>query len=97
MLRIIVVSTNKYARANGSGQGRLWTDLTRDELKRWLGIVICIGVFPAPVLREYSTDESVRPDKKLRSTKAQLCIDQINISLSLTTTAKEERTISSRS
>lgn len=40
VLSIIVVNTNKNVRANGAGQGKRWTDLTLDDMKRWLGIVI---------------------------------------------------------
>lgn len=42
-------NTNSYATSIGAGKsGRPWSELSLNELKRWIGVTIYMGVFKAP-------------------------------------------------
>ncbi|CAG8626254.1 1940_t:CDS:2 [Acaulospora morrowiae] len=58
ILNTIVTNTNKYAQLKNAGTiGRDWTNLTLNELKTWLGIVIYMGVIKLSRVVDYwSTD-----------------------------------------
>jgi hypothetical protein len=47
-IEIIVKNTNKYAYMKGAGEGRKWKELTIEEFRIWLAILIYAGVFKLP-------------------------------------------------
>jgi hypothetical protein len=59
MVDIIVPETNRYARqraASLSGRDTAWTDVTRDDILLFIGLLIGMGIHRLPSVRHYWTD-----------------------------------------
>jgi hypothetical protein len=58
ILATIVINTNEYAQSKNAGiGGREWTELTLDELKIWMGILLYMGVIKLPRVTDYWTTD----------------------------------------
>jgi len=63
-LQTIVQSTNLYAYRKKTDQTN-WNDLTLNELKIWLALVIYMGVFKLPAVRDYWVIDSYFPSHEV--------------------------------
>ena len=52
-IKIIVKNTNTYAYIKDAGEGRKWKDLTIEEFRIWLAILIYAGIFKLPSIKDY--------------------------------------------
>jgi hypothetical protein len=60
LLRTIKDNTNAYERTNSTeSTGRVWKELTLDELRIWLGIVIYMGVHSCPAVADYWVNDNL--------------------------------------
>jgi Transposase IS4 len=67
IIQIIVAHTNKYAKCHGAGSGRPSVDVTSDELKQRIGILVYIGLFPSPSVLDYWCTGKEKPIHRMSS------------------------------
>jgi hypothetical protein len=62
LLKTIKDNTNAYEETKRTEfSGRAWKELTLDELRIWLGIVIYLGVHSSPAVADYWVDAPPTP------------------------------------
>ena len=85
-MNIIVKNTNIYAYANGvkhgksnlAGEGRNWTELTVQELKIWLALVIYMGIFKFPSVEDYWQKDIYYPSHEITNLMSLFRFQQIS-------------------
>ncbi|GES81475.1 piggyBac transposable element-derived protein 4-like [Rhizophagus clarus] len=78
-IKIIVKNTNIYAYAKKAGEGRKWKDLTIEEFRIWLSIIIYAGIFKLPSICDYWNKDSIFPEHKITNFMTSLRFEQIII------------------
>jgi len=83
-LQTIVTNTNIYAAVhntkhgtNQAGEGRNWTNLTLNEFKIWLALVIYMGVFKFPAITDYWKKDSNYPSHDITKTMSLFRFQQV--------------------
>lgn len=64
-MEIIVKNTNTYAYIKNTREGRKWKDLTIEEFRIWLAILIYSGVFKLPSIEDFWNKDSRFPEHKI--------------------------------
>ncbi|CAH1763517.1 9252_t:CDS:2 [Entrophospora sp. SA101] len=65
-LQTIVKNTNLYAyKKNTESDQKDWNDLTLNELKIWLALVIYMGIFKLPAIKDYWVIDSYYPSHEV--------------------------------
>jgi hypothetical protein len=76
-IKIIVKNTNTYAYVKKAGKGRKWKDLTIEEFRIWLSIIIYAGIFKLPSIRDYWNKDSIFSEHKITNFMALLHFEQV--------------------
>lgn len=76
-IKIIVKNTNIYAYAKEAGEGHKWKDLTIEEFRIWLSIIIYAGIFKLPSIRDYWNKDSIFPEHKITNFMTLLRFEQV--------------------
>jgi len=82
---ILVKHTNTYTdikNANSGDKawklpGRIWKNVSKSELKRWIGILIYMGVFGSCATRDYWCKSTLYPTHPISEYMSQTCFEQI--------------------
>jgi hypothetical protein len=85
-MKTIVDNTNIYAYAHGiklgksnlAGEGRNWTELTIQELKTWLALVIYMGIFKFPAVEDYWKTDMYYPSHEVTKLMSLFRFQQIS-------------------
>jgi len=84
-VELIVQHTNLYAyyqntkRNNSSDNNRRkWTELTVNELKIWLALVIYMGIFKLPSIEDYWKSDDIYPTHEITNLMSLLRFQQIS-------------------
>jgi hypothetical protein len=72
ILNIIVENTNEYAKSKFAEKKRSWDDLTLSELKIFLAIIIYMGLFKMPSMKDYWNNKQQFPIHNI--TRYMTCI-----------------------
>ena len=76
-MEIIVKNTNIYAYIKNTGEGRKWKDLTIEEFRIWLAILIYSGVFKLPSIEDFWNKDSRFPEHKITTFMSLLRFEQV--------------------
>jgi hypothetical protein len=88
-VELIVQHTNLYAyyqntkRNNSSDNNRKWTELTVNELKIWLALVIYMGIFKLPSIEDYWKSDDIYPTHEITNLMSLLRFQQISKMINL--------------
>jgi hypothetical protein len=78
LLRTIKDNTNAYERTKSTeSTGRVWKELTLDELRIWLGIVIYMGVHSSPTVADYWANDNLTLSHLTRTDMSQTRLEQL--------------------
>ena len=85
IMDILVKHTNTYAdiKNTNSGDkawklpGRIWKNVSKSELKRWIGILIYMGVFGSCATRDYWRKSTLYPTHPISEYMSQTRFEQI--------------------
>ena len=84
VMDLLVKHTNAYADVKDANSGdkawelpgRIWRDVSKSELKRWIGILIYMGVFSSCSTRDYWRKSSLWPDHPICEYMGLTCFQQ---------------------
>ncbi|GET00680.1 piggyBac transposable element-derived protein 4-like isoform X1 [Rhizophagus clarus] len=77
ILNIIVENTNEYAKSKFAEKKRSWDDLTLSELKIFLAIIIYMGLFKMPSMKDYWNNKQQFPIHNITRYMTCLHFEQI--------------------
>jgi hypothetical protein len=81
LLETVSTHTNAYASQNrGEGSqssGRVWRDVSADEIGCWLGIVVYMGVHCSPAIADYWKHDGLYPKHPIAEWMSQTRFEQI--------------------
>ena len=80
-IKIIVKNTNTYAYIKDAGEGRKWKDLTIEEFRIWLAILIYFGIFKLPSIEDFWNKDSRYPEHKITTFMTLLRFEQVFLTL----------------
>jgi hypothetical protein len=80
-IKIIVKNTNTYAYIKDAGEGRKWKDLTIEEFRIWLAILIYFGIFKLPSIEDFWNKDSRYPEHKITTFMTLLRFEQVLLTL----------------
>jgi len=76
-MNMIIKNTNIYAYIKNTGEGRKWKELTIEEFRIWLAIIIYAGIFKLPSIRDYWNKDSKFPEHKITNFMNLLRFEQV--------------------
>jgi hypothetical protein len=81
LLETVSTHTNAYASHNrGEGSqssGRVWRDVSADEIGCWLGIVVYMGVYCSPAIADYWKHDGLNPKHPVAEWMRETRFEQI--------------------